>query len=862
MNSKIAPLLAVLVLPFLVAPAGAAPDQAECDDAYAAVAGNARKRGVAVQDRFTQYRGPGWQRYINSIRDATKRRLQYWHGHEYPIMAMDDATPVKASILAHDAFSFSAVKNEVFQRLESIAMLSDPKEVKEALEQLAKDYARYPAEAEELARMAKNFSPVSPPRALLERFRTSVASAATTVTPADPKKIELAEKLAPLVSVRDQAQIRRSLEKLATEYPESATELKQLALKFSNTPEPRTQLEDFRLLLTSEANAADTVKADIASRIESIMMSEDPIQIRLSLEDLAREYRATSPQEAAQLRNIANAFSVKTPSEIQLDAYRRAIEDFKMTIESRPAPIFTLDEINKEVNDLLKAVEAFPENYKRFIDETATKAAEYDEIVKALARRDLPNINIKLMLPVVDVKPNGEVVVTMKEQVFDNIVQLKLYRDQLKKETENRTAQRFFRMTVAQNVHIMQAINIKKLENYRAALMRQASLSVNAGKELPPELKVQLDRINAIYADVRSGKLKDEYRLPYWAWDRLRWIQLWGEMRSIVEKDVPKLQDAVQNNKVIEYVRNMPEEERLALGISNNVATSGTILGRTKWLGVLLAGSGTAVGPFYGGYSGFNVLWEMWIGDARKRELCTVLRSDDDFTNCVQEYLQIKFPGRAIGEIFSRNPGFMNGQGEIDDPQIASVVKKMMQARSDYFKSEFYKENVREAMMRALNLIMAEKDMSSIAYRKKMVESANDDAFVVAVLGPEGNEPPAARRLQAYLDYKFPVHFKQHKEEIRRILKLEYNSDDQGKALEALRQKGAILLADEVKALLDERQTFKETGAVNIQDSDLNAEERQRKEEEDRKRREEEAKREEERKRREEEEKKKRRPIH
>ena len=59
------------------------------------------------------------------------------------------------------------------------------------------------------------------------------------------------------------------------------------------------------------------------------------------------------------------------------------------------------------MNDLLKFVEAYPDNYRRFIDETATMAAQVDALKHLVRKGDLPAHSIEIMLPVADVKPDS-----------------------------------------------------------------------------------------------------------------------------------------------------------------------------------------------------------------------------------------------------------------------------------------------------------------------------------------------------------------------------------------------------------------------------------------------------------------------
>lgn len=646
MNSRKAFLLLGLSLPALAA--------AEvCDERYELLLGKAKEAAAKVSARYSQYEPNYILQYTRKIRDWTRKRLQLWHGHNYPIVAMDDATPAKAYILATDAYSFNGVKKAVFDKLEELKGLEDPAEIKAGLKALAKKYAKYPEEAEALQRMAKQFS---------------------------------------------------------------------------------------------------------------------------------------------------------TPEELQ-----GAIDDFIKGVEARPAPVLSVEDIRTEVNELLKRVEAYPDDYKRFIDETATMAAQADALEHILKNGEYPSHSIELMLPVADVKADGSVVVTMQKQYFGSDVQMKLRLKELKSELAHRTAKKFFTLNTKQNLAIQQAIALKKLETYRHELIRHSTL--NPGKELPAELKAQFARLDALYDDAKNGKFKSDYRLPHWAWDRLRWIQLWGETRSVLEKDIPKLKDMEENSKLLAFLKELPEEDRRALGIGK-LADSASILGRTKWLTVIV-GAGTATTTLG---TAATQGYEFFIADKRARETCAGMVNDEDFLNCLQEYVQQKFPRKAIAQIFSDRSVFVDPQGKIADEEVAEVVQDVLRRRVKFQESENFKNNAREALMKALEKIMAEKDPGSMAYRKKIIESENDQAFLFAMTGSD------SPKIQSYLKFRFPVDYENHQDKVKEILAMEFDSDEQIQALEKLREKAASL-ADELESILDDRQTYKDTGISVMDDPDLSEEE-------------------------------------
>jgi hypothetical protein len=100
---------------------------------------------------------------------------------------------------------------------------------------------------------------------------------------------------------------------------------------------------------------------------------------------------------------------------------------------------------------------------------------------------------------------------------------------------------------------------------------------------------------------------------------------------------------------------------------------------------------------------------------------------------------------------------------------------------------------------------MGDYDKSSDQYRRKLVESPNDEAFYRGLLGQK--EP----YIPSYLYFNYPLDFKIYKEKVEKIIRAEYDSDEQKIGLDELRR-SASNFSDEIKALLNERNRYKKWG--------------------------------------------------
>jgi hypothetical protein len=487
-------------------------------------------------------------------------------------------------------------------------------------------------------------------------------------------------------------------------------------------------------------------------------------------------------------------------------AYSLAADNFG-TLTQEQAKLIDLADIKREINDLLSKVEAFPSNRQTFLDETATleaRAEAIDDFLAANPKSD-GKYFVDLDLPQAAVGKNGEVTISMVKERFTDQAQLEIARDLARRTLKERLGAKFFSLNGLDSFVMDQALRIKKLETYRNEIDRQMRLAINKDKPVSAELKGYFDRVTALFTNPEGRELKPEFWLPPWSNEKMHRTQLVAELRSIVQKDIPRLKDKVESNEVIKFLKTLPVEEQRALGIGN-LAQSTSLLGKTKWGQLFAATAGGATFAGAPALYGLDHFYELFIADAKAKELCAAITSDDQFRTCVIEYLQQKFPVKALTEILANQQAFLDPNGKITDPEIAKQLKDIFERRKRIVETMNFKDNSRESLSKALQLLMKEHDQTSTIYRQRIVESAESEVFKMGLVG---NKEP---KIRSYLEFRYPVDFPRYKNTVVEILNMEIGSSEQDLALRNLRENGPQSLSDELGRLLRERQNFLRNG--------------------------------------------------
>lgn len=480
-----------------------------------------------------------------------------------------------------------------------------------------------------------------------------------------------------------------------------------------------------------------------------------------------------------------------------VNAYALATDAFQKLPETQK-DLVDIVAIKAQLAQLLDRVETYPDTLREFLDETTNLASEeriLAEILKSDRKPDFPTF---LELPVIKTTQNEAIEVTSRHEYFSNEIQLLNTIKRIRRKLKDRNGARFFGLDESNNMAVAHAINVKKLETYMHEMKRAQSL--NPGKNLPVDLQEFLSRIEALYTDRAQNQLQNQYKPPAWAKDRVHWMQLGGELRSVFEKDLPRLIDREQNQKIIEFIQHLSVEERRALGITD-AAKAADILSRTKWISVIPLGS-TLGG---GAYEGALRAYDYFIADSKAKEHCASLVDDNLFIDCVQEYLQVRFPAQVIESYFKDQTAFLNPEGKITDAAVLSEIRDVMERRENLVHQDQYYKNARSQLSEFVGKLMGDYDKSSSQYRRKLVESSSDEAFYRGLLGQDKPYIPS------YLYFNYPLDFKLYREKVEKIIRAEYDSDEQEKYIDELKR-NAPHFADEIKSLLNERNRYKKWG--------------------------------------------------
>lgn len=484
-----------------------------------------------------------------------------------------------------------------------------------------------------------------------------------------------------------------------------------------------------------------------------------------------------------------------------INAYAWASDTFG-SLSAEQKALVNLDTIRTDLEATLKGVENYPGMLHDFIDETSTMAAQSKTIESYLGKDNIKSFGLNVELPVIKTGPDGKEIITSQVQYFGSDVEMKLYLKELNDKLADRTGNNFFSLNETNSLGMAQAINVKRLETYRHELLRQQSL--HPSQPMPADAKATLDRINALYVTPGSKALKDDFRPPIWAWDRLGWMQLHGEVNAVFQKDIPALEDAVQNNQIIQFITELPAEDRRALGITN-AAEAATIFAKTKWINTVVAAS-TGAG---GGIEALRPMYEKWIGDRRSKEACAAFDKDVDFVDCAQEYLKTKFPVEVIEALLQNRAAFLNPEGKVTDKKVLAEIQDLLKRRKSFVEKRNFQLDEKSVLSEFITSLMSKGDMSSIAYRKAILEAKTDDEFGAAILG---SQKP---KIESYLAFEYPLYFAREKDTIAKVLKLTFGAKEQVELLEKLK-KSAPDLAAEVTMLLTDRNAFKQGLPLSI----------------------------------------------
>ncbi|MEN9722697.1 MAG: hypothetical protein RJB38_683, partial [Pseudomonadota bacterium] len=288
-----------------------------------------------------------------------------------------------------------------------------------------------------------------------------------------------------------------------------------------------------------------------------------------------------------------------------------------------------------------------------------------------------------------------------------------------------------------------QAILIKKLETYRHEVLRQAQSLQQP--PLPPEHQATFNEILSIFQTTEAKALKPEYQPPEWIWQKLKWVQLHAELKSLFLRDAPKSRDESALTRVFKYIQSLSEEEKRSLGVQD-MSSSLNWFKRTKWARVITTwvGFGAAAEITVGDTARSHLfsVWEFFWEDRIRKEQCASKPSPEEYTACAIEYLRDKFPTEILFS-HERAQELFDEKNVITQPVMRAEFEDLTRRRNQFLYESKQKEHFSAAAKQGILL----SDRSSSEYRQHLIQETDEDTFKTDLL----SEAPE----KGYLMFKY-----------------------------------------------------------------------------------------------------------
>ncbi len=469
------------------------------------------------------------------------------------------------------------------------------------------------------------------------------------------------------------------------------------------------------------------------------------------------------------------------------------------------AKTVNIDSIMTDLTTTLTSVEGYPSTLKSFIDDTSSMQAQVEFLEKYLEENKGIQGGIRVQVPVVTTDAKGKVTFGSKEEFWGTRIGLENALDAMKKELKARENNSLFSLNATNNIAMAQAINVRRLETFHDQL--ESQMVAHPGKPLPADLQAIYDRIGALYKSHRQ--LKEELMPPDWAWQRLNWLQLNREFVSLFQKDAPKLKDVADNNQLIQFIKNLTPEEQRAIGIGNAADAAG-IFAQTKWVQAIVGlGTPTAAGGYSLWNNGIVPLYTLVVSDAKAKETCAEKTADADFISCAQAYLQLKFSPEVMAAILQNRAAFVNPVGNIQNKKVLAEVQDMIARHKKFVYNANLKNDGNGISSDYITAVMSTKDISSSAYRTKVISAPQDSDFIRGIMG--GENP----HVDSFLAFQSPLYFAKEKANILKALQADYGSTAQTDIMAKITVEAATL-APIVQGILDDRNNFKTGKPISV----------------------------------------------
>lgn len=479
---------------------------------------------------------------------------------------------------------------------------------------------------------------------------------------------------------------------------------------------------------------------------------------------------------------------------------------------------FDADKLKKEIEEMLAAVAKYPQQREDFLQDTAAKIARLEAMERAMASFQAnAKDGIEIMVPAVKIDAEGNVIETvMKPASWSNRAKFDQDIAELRKELRHRVgdpyelpgfrAKQSFtldkldgdRPVVFDPIEYLR--NVKKLETYMDEYqdaLRAAGFQENvvADAELDPLFK----RIEDLF-EPGTNKLKDPYRAPYWAWQRIRRQQMAAELKTLITGIRPRLENNESTKAFMDFVNGLSPED-LKFFKLEGVAKTVKIGQKNVYVRTLWAlGSTLSTGTI--GAGTLKVFWDKIRDAALAKQTCADMDDAESrqFRECVRDYLKSKFSLPVIESLFTGEDPFIDNLGQIKDRDVREEVTDIFRIRAENFQKKRREAEIDKATDLGVGKVGAEIDPTSPAFRESLIMHNRPEQFLVGALGD------SADKTKTYFGVHHPLQFKRNEALVAEI----FDSAEEARAplYEQLRKRGAGDLADDVSKMLTDRDRY------------------------------------------------------
>lgn len=426
------------------------------------------------------------------------------------------------------------------------------------------------------------------------------------------------------------------------------------------------------------------------------------------------------------------------------------------------AGLLKMEAIEKDLSETLAAITAYPTQMRSLIDQAANLEVEQKALNQALGRwlpwprKSMIDMNapspIRVEIPYF---VNGVLNAEPRVEYYGSVSQLLIA---AKKETSRDLEK------ISQDIRklgLAQAEKTQKLEVYVHEFRRELSLDPSFDKaKIDPKYALLIHEIGKLYVSGEvDGILRPEVAPPYQAWSRWRWKAFFRQVSMIWWKKKVGQQTIAGEQRFVgedlwKFIESLTAEEKRAIGMGN-IAPGFQLLTGSKWMrwvGVMKQAFDqskwkriiitTAVPLVTGAAAGlekkdeYGQPWlvgvaKEFMADFFERDKCVHTESENDFKNCVANYLRTRFPKQYLYQLMDWDSLVAGGQ--IRDPKILEAIEEIKSERRIYQQSK----KTESLLTNALNSALEDpNDVTSDLYRKNLVKSQDDGFMLMKLLSP------------------------------------------------------------------------------------------------------------------------------